>query len=163
MLPLRLPTGHSYRTLFLENHHLGRYPIHATFIHILLCPVSSCQKNHFTCRWWGKCPLLLSYLCFMSMPLLWLHFCSSLVGLHLRLGFTFRLHLWLTENGFMIEGSLKNRRVIGWNQSNSVKLCYPLELRKRYLRWCGDELLCSSHWHSNEGIQMPRYMYNKTM
>ena len=47
----------------------------------------------------------------------------------------FRLtHLRLTENDLMIEGSLKSRQAIGWNQSNSVKLCYPLELRKRYLR-----------------------------
>ena len=147
MLPLRLPTRHSYWTLFLDNHHLGRYPIRATFIHILLCPVSSYQKKYFSCRCWGKCPLLLRYLFIMFMSLSWLHFCSSPVGAYLRLGFitfAWSTYDWPKMTSWL-KAFLKNRRTIGWNQSNSVKLCYPLEPRKRYLRWCGGELLCSSH------------------
>ena len=146
MLPLRLPTGHSYWTLFLDNHHLGRSQIHATFIYILLCPVSSYPKKNF--------PLVDDGGMSSSLALSVFHVHVSVVATFLLFAgwgtstsglYHFRLtHLWLTKNDFMIEGSLKNRWVIGWNQSNSVKLCY-LELRKRYLRYCGGELPCSSH------------------
>lgn len=50
-------------------------------------PFQVIQKKIFHLLMMGECPLLLRYLCFMSMSLSWLHFCSSLVGVHLRLGF----------------------------------------------------------------------------
>ena len=137
-----------------------QFMLHSLTSFYVLFQVIKKKKFHFDEE---NVLLLLRYLCFMFMSLSWLYFVRRL-GYICVWVYHFRLtHLWLTENDFITEGSLKNRRAIGWNQSNSVKLCYLLELRNRYLRWCGGELLSYSHQHSNEGIQMPQYMYNKTM